>query len=447
MIDHLDLPPEQDLPEPVRAAARDRLRAGMRADPGRASRNMLPLAVAAGVVMLAAVVVGMTALSGVGAHVSAGSQYLRTDRELPPEDTDAAYHVQHGSAPAAEAGRCLARANRDGRPGPEQWQVLLTATNYDDTVIAYRTSAGPVFCEVTPTTVALSQPGSPVKSTARPTFITSFGTVAGTIDPGYRAAWVDQRMVGQPYAIDDDMYQSAVVADGIFLLPDAIPVPTNGLELGVAPTPAAADMRTFTLTQSQLPAVVQPTIDNAAALPPADQQTAAGQRLTACFHGPNSVPVVAPQAWIPGAYLKLDQHEDVQVASLGANNNLLAVCTQRTGRPIDLFVFDQTGYYFFNTIDPNQVITATETPYDFHPLASGGMGADEAAIVGQVLSPRVAAVRMTWPGGPDLRAVVTAGTYALPGYNVNDPSLRGAKPTITVYDAHGKAIRSFQVHG
>ena len=107
MIDHLDLPPARELPEQVRTQARDRLLAGMRDNPGRTSRTMLPLAIAATVIMLAAIAVGFTALSGVGSHVSAASQYLPTDRELPPEDTDAAYQVRHGSAPADLAGRCL----------------------------------------------------------------------------------------------------------------------------------------------------------------------------------------------------------------------------------------------------------------------------------------------------------------------------------------------------
>jgi hypothetical protein len=447
MIDHLDLPPERELPEQVRAVARDRLLAGMRDNPGRASRTMVPLAIAATVIMLAAIAVGFTALSGVGAHVSAASQYLKTDRELPPEDTDAAYHVRHGTAPADLAGRCLAQAHRDpaGRPAPEQWQVLLTATYLDDTVIAYRTSAGAVFCEVTPTTVALSQPGAPATSTARPTFITSFGTVAGTIDPGYRAAWVGQRLVGQLYAVDRDHYQSAVIEDGVFLLPDATTVSGNGLELGVAPTQAAADMRTFTVPQGQLPAVVHPTTDDASALPPANQQTPAGRRVTACLNGPNSIPVVAPGSWIPGAYLRLDENESVQVASLGAKRNLLVVCTQRTGQPVDFFVFDQDGYYSVDTVDSNELITATEVPYNFQPLPAGGIGSQDGSIVGQVLSADVASVRMTWPGGPNLSAVMQAGTYVLPGYNVNDPSLRGGRPTITAIDAHGKVLGSFPV--
>jgi hypothetical protein len=215
--------------------------------------------------------------------------------------------------------------------------------------------------------------------------------------------------------------------------------------LGVAPTPAAADMRTFTVPEGRLPAVVPPTTDVAGALPPADQTTSAGQRMTACFHGPNSVPVIAPQSWIPGAYLRLDEHESVQVASIGANHNLLAVCSQLSEGPIDLFLSDQDGYYSDDTIDRNHLITAVEVAYNFQVLAGGGMGSQDGSIVGQVLSADVASVRMTWPGGPKLDAVVTAGTYVLPGYDVNDPRLHGGRPTITVYDAHGKALGSFPV--
>jgi hypothetical protein len=192
--------------------------------------------------------------------------------------------------------------------------------------------------------------------------------------------------------------------------------------------------------------VVRPTTDNGGALPPADQHTAAGQRLTACFHGPNSIPVVAPQAWIPGAYLTLDDHESVQLASLSPNyDQLLAICTQRTGQPIDLEVFDQNGYQTVNTVDPNQLITATTVFYHFHTDDKGLLGSDQASIVGRVRAPDVASVRMSWPGGPSLTAVVQSGTYVLPGYDLNDPSLRGGRPTITAYDAHGKAIGTFPV--
>lgn len=455
MIDHLDVPAERELPEPVRAVAQRRVLAGARGNPGRSGRTMAPFVVSAAMIAMAVIAVGITALGGGGANVPAGSQYLAAgsaylpaepSREIPPEDTDAEYHVQFGMAPADLAGRCLAEADRapEGRPAPRQWQLLLAATNHDDTVIAYHTPAGAVFCEVTATTVALSQPGA-ATATAQPTFITSLGTVAGTIAPGYRAAWVDQWLDGQPYAVDRDYYQGAVVEDGIFLLPDAIPVPRNGLELGVSSTAAAADMRTVTIAQDQLPAVVHPRTDNAGALPPADQQTAAGQRTTACLRGPNSIPVVAQQSWIPGAYLRFDGHESVQLASLGANHDLLGICTQRTGEPIDLEVFDQDGCYNVNTIDLNQLITATDVAYDFQPYAGGGLASEHAAVVGQVLSPAVGSIRMTWPGGPNLSATIQAGTYVLPGYDANDPSLHGTLPTITVYDSHGIALRSFPV--
>lgn len=445
MLDHLDLPPERELPERVRAGARTRLLAGMREHPDRTSRVMMPLAVSAAVLVLAAIAVGVTALSGVNANTSTASQRLDTDpyRQLPPEDTAAAYQVQFGSAATDRTGRCLAEGHRDpaGRPAPEQWRPLLSATNHDDQVIAYHTPAGVVFCELTPTTVALSQPAAPATSTARPAFITAFGTVAGTIDPGYRAAWFEQQPAGQSLAISE----AAVVSDGVFLLPDAIPVPRNGLELAVAPTLSYADAQRFTVMPDQLPAVVQPRADAPGQLPPADQTSDAGRRMTACFHGSNSIPVVAPQAWIPGAYLRLGGPESVQLASLGPNHDLLAVCLQRTGEPIDLEIIDQLGYYDTNTIELNQLITGYYEFYNFHADGQGAQASDQITIVGQVLSPRVATVRMTWPGGPNLVAAVHQGTYALPGYDENDPSLRGGTPTITVYDAQNRPLRSFPV--
>jgi hypothetical protein len=445
MLDHLDLPPERELPEQVLAGARERLLTGMREHPDRTSRVMMPLAVSAAVIVLAAIVVGVTALSGVGAHVSAASQRLDTDpyRELPPEDTTAAYHVQYGAAATDRTGRCVTAARRDpaGRPAPEQWQPLLSATNHDDEVIAYHTQTGVVFCELTATTVALSLPAVPATSSARPAFVTAFGTVAGTIGPDFRAAWFEQHIVGQPL----ETSEAAVVSDGVFLLPDAIPVPHEGLDLAVSPTLSYNDARRITVPQNQLPAVVQPTTDAAGQLPPADQTSDAGQRMNACFHGPNSIPVVAPQSWIPGAYGRLDGQESVQLASLGPNHDLLAVCMQRTGQPIDLEIVDQLGYYNTNTIELNQLITGYDEFYDFHPNEQGVVGSDQITIVGQVLSPQVASVRMSWPGGPNLIATVQHDTYALPGYDENDPSLHGAAPIITVYDARHKPLRSFPV--
>ena len=446
MIDHIDLPAERELPDEIRAAARERVLTGMREHPGRANRTVVPIGIAAAVVALAAVTVGVGAFGGAGAHVSTGSPGLATAplRQLAPENTDAAYHVQYGLAPAEAAGRCLAQARREpaGRPAPEQWRIQLAATNHDDTVIAYRTPAGPVFCEATPTTVALSSPGAPATATARPTFLTSFGTVAGTIDPNYRAAWLGRHIVGDTANLDE--FTSAVVDDGIFLLPDAIPVPTDGLELGVSPTPGMAEMQTLRLAQDQLPPVIHPATDNAS-LPAVDQHDAAGQRMIACLHGPNAIPVVAPQAWLPGAYLTLDGHDTVQLASLGGDHDLLVICTNEANEPPYAQIVDQNGYFGTDTVEPNQLITANTVFYDFRP-AQGGSSSDKAAIAGQLISPKIASVRMTWPGGPNLTATVHNGTYLLPGYDLNDPTLHGGQPTITVYDARGAALRSFPLN-
>lgn len=354
--------------------------------------------------------------------------------------------MRYGAAATDRTGRCLAEARRDpaGRPAPEQWQPLLSATNHDDEVIAYHTQAGVVFCELTATTVALSRPAAPVTSTARPAFITGFGTVAGTIDPHDHAAWINRRMTGQSL----ETSEAVVVSDGVFLLPGAIPLPQDGLDLAVAPTLSYRDAGKFSVARDQLPAVVAPTTDAPTALPQADQSGEEGQRMTACFHGPDSIPVVAPRSWVPGAYRLLDRQESVQLASLGPDHDLLAVCLRRAGRPIGLEIVDRLGYHTIDTIEPNQLITGQGEFYDFHRDDDQSvLGSDQVAIVGQVLSPQVASVRMTWPGGPNLIATVVHGTYALPGYHEGDPSLHGAAPTVTVYDAGNRPLRSFPVRG
>ncbi|HEY2700366.1 MAG TPA: hypothetical protein VGJ45_33240 [Pseudonocardiaceae bacterium] len=441
MIEHIELPPERELPEQVKAAARNRLVTGMLDNPGRANRAMIPLAIAAAVVVLAGFAVGAAVLGGTGGHTSAsGSQTLDTDpyRQLPPEDAYAAYNTMMGAPTPDMGNRCIAQAHREpaGRPAPEQWQPLLSAMAHGEVVIVYRTSAGPVFCQVTPTTVALSQPGGPATATARPTFITASGTVAGTIDPKFQAAWVRQPFTGEQLTVSTP----ALVRDGIFLVPDAIQVPTDGLHLGVAPTQSAADMRSFTVPQSELPSVVQPTTDAPDNLPVVDQSGPAGQRMTACFHGPNSIPVISPKSWMPGAYQRLDGADSVQVASIG---DIIAICTQRGSAPIDLELVDLNGYFDTSTIESNALITANSVFYDFQPDQGGS--SHQVSIVGLLLSTQAASVRLTWPGGPNLVATVANGSYALPGYDLNDPSLHGAQPRISVYDAHGALLGSYEV--
>ncbi|HEY4456268.1 MAG TPA: hypothetical protein VGN81_18290 [Pseudonocardiaceae bacterium] len=443
MIDHIDLPPERELPEQVKAVARDRLVTGMRDNPGRTNRALVPLAIAAAVILLAGFAVGAAVLGGSGPRTSAGGQTLDTDpyRQLPPEDAYAAYSTTMG-APMPDLGnRCMEQANLEpgGRPAPAQWQPLLTARAHGVAIVVYTTSEGPVFCEVTPTTVALSQPGGPATATARPTFITTSGTVAGTIDPEYQAAWVAQSFTGEQLTVQTP----ALVRDGIFLVPDAIPVPTNGLHLGVAPTQSAADMRSFTVPQTELPSVVHPTTDVPGAQP-VDQSGPAGDRVKACFRGPNSIPVILPKSWLPGAYQRLDGSDSVQVAGLGLHGNMIAICTQRASAPIDLQLVDINGYFDTTTIEDNQLITANSVFYDFQP-DQGGQSSDHVSIVGLVLSQAVASVRMSWPGGPNLVASVVNGTYALPGYDLNDPSLHGGTPTISVYSVHGLLLGSYQV--
>lgn len=444
MIDHIDLPPERELPEQVKAVARDRLVTGMRDNPGRTNRALVPLAIAAAVIVLAGFAVGAAVLGGTGPRTSSGARTLDVDpyRELPPEDAYAAYSTRMGVPMPDLGNRCIEQAYLEpgGRPAPAQWQPLLTAEAHGVAIVVYTTSEGPVFCEVTPTTVALSQPGGPATATARPTFITTSGTVAGTIDPEYQAAWVTQSFTGEQLTVETP----ALVRDGIFLVPDAIPVPADGLHLGVAPTQSAADMRSFTVPQAELPSVVRPTTDAPGVLPVVDQSGPAGQRMTACFHGPNSIPVISPKSWLPGAYQRLDGSDSVQVASLGPNGSMIAICTQRASAPIDLQLVDFNGYFQTTTIEENMLITANSVFYDFQS-DQGGQSSDHLSIVGLLLSPKVASVRMTWPGGPNLVASVVNGTYVLPGYDLNDPSLHGAKPTISVYDAHGALLGSYQV--
>lgn len=129
------------------------------------------------------------------------------------------------------------------------------------------------------------------------------------------------------------------------------------------------------------------------------------------------------------------------VASIG---NIIAICTQRGSAPIDLQLVDVNGYFDTDVIEDNTLITADSVFYGFQ-AGQGGSGSDHVSIVGLLLGPQAASVRLTWPGGPNLVATVANGSYALPGYDLDDPSLRGAKPRVSVYDAYGARLGSYEI--
>lgn len=441
MIDLFDVPDQRELPDSVRQAARRRILAELRAqEHPRPMRAMVPISVAAAaVVVLAGGAVGVLAAN----HQPSG-------RPTPPASThpttpDAGmvgyasphqiYRVQDHTAPAGDDTRCKAQSGHEpaGTPGPARWQPILTARANDVSVIAYRTPAGPVFCEVTPATVTLSKPttsGSGVAS-----FVTQFGSVAGVIDAKYPAVYVSAK--GGP----GKGGQAAVVEDGVFVLPNIVPgqatviTSTSATRMSAGPTPS--NSRDASIGRPEQPAV---TVTDRT-IPPVDQSSAAGQRLASCFAHAGGPPVVVPQAWTPGAFATLDDHETLQ---LGHYGNLLAEC-QTTNGSVSLNIDNgiDNGLNQPGTVPANPYVISGQLYYDFTRQPGGVYGSNTVAVMGVVTSTKVAKIQVSMTDEPTETATVQNGTFLLPGMwppnnFPDDPSV--PKATLTVLDATGGVL-------
>jgi hypothetical protein len=285
------------------------------------------------------------------------------------------------------------------------WQPLITVHRNGVRVVAWTTPAGPVFCELTPTTVTVSPVGAPL-------FHTRFGTWAGVAPdvPGLSLA-----RPGHP-----GMIEHAVVTDGIFVLPNGFTDTGDGLQLG----------RRAIAT---LPPQAIGTIDRPR--PPVDQTSPAGQRLAACIAVADAPPAVDPDQWLPGAYAELTDTEQCQ---LGRYGNLLAHCVIGDTRAQELHVTDLD----FASI-PGTTIAATKAHYGFRRRPGQGMGSDTIAVLGIVHDDRVAMITLTRPGTPDVRAVPTDGTFILTGpalHSVRDEHLPTMR--LTTLDAAGAVLET-----
>ena len=225
------------------------------------------------------------------------------------------YHVTDNAAPPADDARCEAQANREpaGTPGPSQWHPILTATTHDVDVIAYRTQVGPVFCEVTPSTVTLSAPVRTTTASAVVTFRGALGSVAGVAGHEYRYLYAKAR--GDSTT---KLGAQAVIEGGVFVVPDAMTTQSTVQLTGfTTPQPIGPGKTVGTTELTGATTVTDRTV------PPADQSSPGGQVLANCLAHDPTEPIVVPSAWLPGASATLDAHESLQ---LGSFHGMLAAC-------------------------------------------------------------------------------------------------------------------------
>jgi hypothetical protein len=166
MTGELRLPERRELPTEVRA----RLRATVLTEIARPDpRTWLVAAAAAVVVLVAGGVLGV--------------QLFRTR----PDSVPVA-----GSSSSLD--RCWAAAEKAGKsdqlPARRSWQVIATDSQGEDVVVSFAAGGKPVFCELTATTVTLTNPDAkPVYAAGTHTALLLYsatGVAAGIADPAWQ---------------------------------------------------------------------------------------------------------------------------------------------------------------------------------------------------------------------------------------------------------------------
>ncbi|HEX5120909.1 MAG TPA: hypothetical protein VFW65_37475 [Pseudonocardiaceae bacterium] len=438
MNDLFDLPPDRELPDATRDQARYDIVVGIRGE-RRRSRALLPISIAVAAVALIGGAAGLVAVDHPGSVPSAapGASGAVSDQAA---SVVLPLHFATGtvSTPSADQlARCAAQNARQpaGRPDPAQWQPFFTAFARGINVIAFHTSSGPLFCELTPTMVTLSAPTNVVAgATAQPTFVTAFGTVAGVVEPGagfhqLRVKTTDRTSeAGNP----------ATEIGGVFIAANAVHVPAPSLTITASDNPRSGGHQVVVPDAGRL--AVAPTQDRP--LTPADQSSPAGRRLAECLAnasgGPASGgPAVDRAAWVPGQSATLDDHETVQ---LGSDGDLLAVCTFGTQQhpDVSLAVEDNTSV--------NPYLAAN--PYLSVAEVAHAKTYDLIALAGLVKSADVATVTLSSSGKPTIMATVHNGTYVLSGSGIKDYVTPNVDPkgAITVRSASGDVLATLSLH-
>ncbi len=327
--------------------------------------------------------------------------------------TEIRSHARPGWADEEDIKRCAGVC-----PEAREWRPLLTVHHNGVTVIAFATAAGPRFCELTPTTITLSRPSDvlPPAGQAALTFHTVSGSMAGVVAPGVTSLSLER-------PTDLLAREHAVIADGIFVVPNAFTVTPTGLVFRVNHNRTGDIVAADTLPGRATGVVDQPA-------PSADCESPAGRRLAAAIETADAPPVVDPAQWAPGAYLELTDAEPVQ---LGRYGNLLGWHTPRREAGLFVFEFGPRQCPAGDFAVAGETIAATRFYYDFSDGSSGTV-----AVVGLITDERVASITLTRTGKPDAEAVLGAGTFVIPA--MTGLSETSSRTYLIARDAAGNAL-------
>ena len=329
------------------------------------------------------------------------------------------YRLRTGWADASDVRRCAAAAT-GAHPDPAQWLPLLTVRRNGVKVIAFDSPAGVVFAELTPRRVTLSLPATetPAGNGVSVSFRSGFGTVAGVVGPDVTGLAVEPVADRRPLGW-------AVVADGVFVAPNAFLVGPAGLVLRTNGSPRG----------EVVPVTALPPCSAAVADRPASTTDAATE-LTAVLAAADAPPIVDPEQWRSGVHADLTPTEQLR---LGRYGKLLV--WQRTAGPEgaeDPFVFDFTP-------QPGPVrdfavvgrdLAFTRMYYGFVDGASGTI-----AVVGLVDDAEIASVTLRRDGMPDLTARIAGGTFLVAGPDLTELPERGPATAVLVARDHAGKVR------
>ncbi|MEU5700957.1 hypothetical protein [Streptomyces aurantiacus] len=330
------------------------------------------------------------------------------------------YRLRTGWADASDVRRCAA-ASTGAHPDPAQWLPLLTVRYNGVKVIAFDSPAGAVFAELTPKRVTLSSPAGEAPSAgegASVTFHSEFGTIAGVVAPDVTGLAVE-------LAADRRPLGWTLVADGVFVAPNAFLVGPAGLVLRINHSP-----RGEVVPAAALPPRSAAVVDRPA---PATEATA---RLVAALAAADAPPVVDPEQWRPGVHADLTPTEQVRLGRYGK----LLVWHRTGGRESveDPFVFDftpqQGPVQDFAVVGKS--IAFTRMYYDFVDGASGTI-----AVVGLVDDADIASVVLRRDNMPDLPAQIAGGTFLIAGPDLTDLTERGPATAVLVSRDHAGNVR------
>lgn len=209
-MNDLDLPPRRTLPPDVRARLRTHLDTGP--EPPHGARSRAPLAVAAGVALLAAgAVLVAQSTGGNPDEVQPGKAPATTTAAPAPDAT------LNPSDMKAVIDHCVAATDGNGYPPRDAWEPVFGAREHGVTVVMARAGGKPYACQLTANSVTMSNPQGEVPrspgTSAGVLLNTPEGLVAGVAEPAWQHVGV--------FAMDGANVMTSTVAetrDGMFFL-------------------------------------------------------------------------------------------------------------------------------------------------------------------------------------------------------------------------------------